>query len=541
MPEPLSITATPGPHLAAHKKPRTKKIAVRPVASKFEFVASDPGGKPDPNARQFIRSYVMRGKNTKRHRDDSQRRTVPRASKSVPKARPSDAPAQIEAVPATEATQSLCHDSVEDIAIQALCLPGIMRVPSDLELFHFATPLDKSSRYLIFRCKPPMYSPPLSNPSDMLGFTTVKESMYPVEWCFQYDPEKVCWFRWLLEDHTYLQSVLFMVSAFQDHIDTVNDNHVGGLRGFSARTQSRFKNTIQLLQEKIQDHETQIEDTTVSVVATLAMVADAAGDAAGFKAHVIGLKEMVRLRGGLGGLNHNRQLQIKLCRVDLGWSMASGSKPEIYNNKLSWEPFFEMALTTNSLPYNRPSPSGIQSVVELWDYRLKNAFTDLQDFAHMANSLIPGHKKLRPELFQEIMLSIQYRLLLLEYPSGIHPLEESIRIGLLSFESTLFLHTPKLGLKLKSERFYCQLHECIERIHVDGPEVADIKLWLLLVGSIIVFQGNETWLVESINELSGDQPWSEVRKRVKRVMWVDIVHDEPGRHAFETAKQGRVV
>lgn len=195
----------------------------------------------------------------------------------------------------------------------------------------------------------------------------------------------------------------------------------------------------------------------------------------------------------------------------------------------------------NSIPYNRPPASGIQSAVELCDYRLRHVFTDLYGFSNLANSLVPGHKKLRPELFQEIMLSIQYRLLLLEYPVHVYPLEESIRIGLLAFESTLFLHSPKLGLKLKSERFYGQLHQCIEELHVDSPEIADLKVWLLLVGSIIVFKGNEIWLVESINTLVGDQPWSEVRKRVKGVMWIDIIHDDPGKLAFATATQGRVI
>ncbi|KAH8673123.1 hypothetical protein BGZ61DRAFT_536689 [Ilyonectria robusta] len=519
----------PKPHLAACKGPKTKKTTTRPVPSnKFEFVASDPGGKPHPDARKIIRSHVMRGKNKKRHDDDSQRNEVARTNTSASEAHRGDALVQIEALAAIEAPQPAEHDSSEEVAAQTPCPTGISRVPSDLRLFNFAAPLDEVSRHMIF-----------------MFLTTVKETMYPVEWCCQRDHTKVCWFRWLLEDPAYLQSVLFMVSAFQDFVDlraAANGGHVncsGG--GFSARTQSRLRQSIRLLQGKIQDRETQIEDTTISVVATLAMVADAAGDVVGFKAHARGLSDMVRMRGGLASLDHNRQLQIKLCQVDLGWSITSGSKPNLYDDKLSWEPILELTMRRNSIPYNRPPPSGIQSAVERCDYRLQHVFTDLYGFSNMANSLVPGHEKLRPELFQEIMLSIQYRLLLLEYPVDVYPLEETIRIGLLAFESTLFLHSPKLGLKLKSERFYRQLRQCIEEIHIDSPEIADLKLWLLLVGSVIVFKGNETWLAESIDALVGDQAWSEVRKRVKGVMWIDIIHDDPGKLAFATATQGRVM
>ncbi|KAK7426260.1 hypothetical protein QQZ08_007290 [Neonectria magnoliae] len=359
--------------------------------------------------------------------------------------------------------------------------------------------------------------------------------MYPVEWCFQYDRTKVCWFRWLLEDNTYLQSVLFMVSAFQDLVTmqiAAGGSHTCWSGNFSPQTQTRLRHTIRLLQEKIQDRERQLEDTTMSVVTMLAMLADATSDAAAFKAHVTGLKEMVRMRGGLAAFNHNRQLQIKLCR--------HGSKPEIYDGKASWEPFLEPALQTSSIPYHRAPSTRIQSALEPWDYRLRNVFVDLRDFASMANSLIPSHEKLRPELFQEIMLSIQCRLLCLEYAIDLYPLQESIRLGLLAFESTVFLQTPRLGVKLRSDRFAGQLHQAIMKLHIKTPEFADLKLWLVLVGSILVFDGDEAWLVESINKLTGNQTWTEVRKRVKDVMWVDIIHDGPGRHTFETAQRGYV-
>ncbi|KPM35151.1 hypothetical protein AK830_g11423 [Neonectria ditissima] len=519
MREPPIPAVNPEPH--PRKKPRPRKATPRPVSNKFEFVSSDPGGKPDPNARKVIRSHVMRGKNTKR-RCSGQAQVA-----SLSNAEDRDdglACSQDDSATNTNRSHSKGSDS---IVVQSPCLPGFLPVSSDLMLFKFAAPLDRTSRYLIFRF-----------------LTTVKDTMYPVEWCFQYDRTKVCWFRWLLEDNTYLQSVLFMVSAFQDLVAmqiAASGSHVSWSGNFSPQTQRRLRSTIRLLQEKIQDRETQLEDTTMSVVTTLAMLADASSDTAAFEAHVTGLKEMVRMRGGLAAFNHNRQLQIKLCRVDLGWALSHGSKPEIYNGKISWEPFLETALQTSTIPYQHTPFSRIQNPVEALDYKLRNVFVDLRDFSGMANSLIANHEKLRPELFQEIMLSIQCRLLSLEYAADLHPLEESIRLGLLAFESTVFLQTAKLGVKLRSELFAHQLHRAIVKLHVKVPGYADLKLWLLLVGSILVFNGDEAWLLKSINELSCNQTWAEVRGRVKEVMWIDIIHDEPGRCAFETAQRGYVI
>jgi hypothetical protein len=141
--------------------------------------------------------------------------------------------------------------------------------------------------------------------------------MYPVEWCFQTDPTKVCWFRWLLEDTGYLNAVCFIVSAFQDLLDMKETARVPGIpwaQGFSPRTRMYLRQTIRTLQENLDDSERQLRDTTASTVISLALVADAAGDTEAFEAHMGGLKQMVKMRGGLGGFHSNKQLQVKLCR-----------------------------------------------------------------------------------------------------------------------------------------------------------------------------------------------------------------------------------
>lgn len=132
------------------------------------------------------------------------------------------------------------------------------------------------------------------------------------------------------------------------------------------------------------------------------------------------------------------------------------------------------------------------------------------------------------------MLSIQYRLLQLDFSSHPDPLQEALRVGLLAYESTIFLQIQKT--KLKSESFEIQLREAIQGIPVQGEAVANVKLWLLLVGAIMVFEGTEEWLVQSIRSLAGRQGWDEVRERVREVMWIDVIHDGPGKEAYQAAQ-----
>lgn len=89
----------------------------------------------------------------------------------------------------------------------------------------------------------------------------------------------------------------------------------GGWTGeFSPSTRNRLRYTIKLLQDKLHDPKKQLEDTTTATIISLAMMADAMEDTQAFEAHSNGLRRIVRMRGGLQGYTHNRQLQIKLCR-----------------------------------------------------------------------------------------------------------------------------------------------------------------------------------------------------------------------------------
>lgn len=141
--------------------------------------------------------------------------------------------------------------------------------------------------------------------------------MYPANWCVESDNFNLRFFRWLFEAESYLQSILFSVSAFQDILSTGSAKSITTHNvaiNFSPRTRLYLGKTMKLLQKQIQDCHMPLHDSTVAVVISLAMIADAVGDSTACKTHVEGLKQIVRIRGGLSSFRNNRHIQMKICR-----------------------------------------------------------------------------------------------------------------------------------------------------------------------------------------------------------------------------------
>jgi hypothetical protein len=59
-------------------------------------------------------------------------------------------------------------------------------------------------------------------------------------------------------------------------------------------------------------------------------------------------------------------------------------------------------------------------------------------------------------------------------------------------------------------------------------------LWFLTVGAISVFGVGEPWLRERRQaEVPSQMTWDEARQRLKDIMWINAIHDQPGQQAFK--------
>ncbi|KAF9878164.1 hypothetical protein CkaCkLH20_04202 [Colletotrichum karsti] len=447
----------------------------------------------------------MRGKNTRASRAAPTRRT---SAKKEDKARRSQ---ELVAAVSAGSTPSSSGSSDESCGEdQEEGLLKILYAPHDVFMCPFADDIDSSSREMLFDF-----------------YTVIKEAMYPVEWCVRFDASKTPWFFWLMMDPAYLHSTLFTVALLNDWVR-------GTKR--SKKTNYHIGKTLKYLNQNLANKDTAVADSTVATIVTVSIVAELFGDHASSTAHVAGLRQIVKLRGGVDSFQHNLQLYAKTCRVDIGWSLITGEMPVYYREKLSYERSFTSILG--------PCPGGlepqqghcpIRSYVDSLDLRLSNIFQDTQDFSRMVNYLF-RMKKMDPDKFQALMTSVQYRLIYLKLDDDADIMAEAFRLAMLGFIASLFLHV--LGLKMNfiwmTNRFRETLNK-VDMSQLSTPAAKTVFAWTLVMGSMTVFsEADDSWLLPKLASVQGSlgQTWPEAKKNLDKVMWINVAHDLKGVQVF---------
>lgn len=131
-------------------------------------------------------------------------------------------------------------------------------------------------------------------------------SMYPESLGVEMDPKHAYWFQWLANDVTFLQCALFSTSAAHDFVR---------YQFISPMTYSLLSKAIATLNTTLsQNTSISLLDSTIYVVIMLATFAGMMGDRASAEAHAAGLRQMVRLRGGLECFQDNVKMCIQIGR-----------------------------------------------------------------------------------------------------------------------------------------------------------------------------------------------------------------------------------
>jgi hypothetical protein len=148
------------------------------------------------------------------------------------------------------------------------------------------------------------------------------------------------------------------------------------------------------------------------------------------------------------------------------------------------------------------------------------------------NSAAEKNIKLSDQILLTTMGSVMYALLRMNFPTN--PINEAIRLGLLAFCSHSFLE--RRGIRLPNgylrENYY---RTCFEDVNTQ------VSLWFLMIGKISIFTSDTddsaTWIKSRLREkvgLNKDCSWPQLRLILKSFLWIDILHDAPGKTIFES-------
>ena len=131
------------------------------------------------------------------------------------------------------------------------------------------------------------------------------QNIYPLKFCIEFDEPRAEYFDWLFDDAAYLHSTLLAASAMHD---------AARKQPLAKATCFHLQRTLSLLNEELSEGDAYRKNSTVYIVITLALFARLFGDYTAAETHMSGLRQIVRLRGGLKGLRRTPKLHFTIDR-----------------------------------------------------------------------------------------------------------------------------------------------------------------------------------------------------------------------------------
>ncbi|KAK6829593.1 hypothetical protein PG987_010177 [Apiospora arundinis] len=287
------------------------------------WVSVGPYGKPRESDRKLIRSYCMRERNRRIgvDREKGQHARTGRGHAAIapkPKHPAPDSQGREAQHPPSGQTRPRKPPTGTEERIQGP--PCHVQQPSALKAVSalFAYEIDGAALELLQRF--------------LVAFN--KTVTYRFNGAVSFEPHQTVNTAWLLEDEAYLHSVLLVASAMWQG----SGNTFSSLQG-NTQTGYYMTKTLTSLRQGLSSSTTPatsspsrrnvfLGDSRISVVATLAILSTNVGDMRALRAHIAGLVQMVRLRGGMRNiLVQSPMLHAKIRRVDVLWSLYSGEAP----------------------------------------------------------------------------------------------------------------------------------------------------------------------------------------------------------------------
>jgi hypothetical protein len=224
--------------------------------------------------------------------------------------------------------------------------------------------------------------------------------------------------------------------------------------------------------------------------------------------------------------------------------LSSGKDPFFMEAPESWQPMSAL------FPRSQFGPSTMHSPPSKWDAPISAAFTDLQTLSVEINLAVQTGSRYDAATFCRVLATLQSHLLFLrrgtrslglykvpQFPY-IDPIaidiedtmREFMRLMMLAFLTTTF---KAWGNSMPFQWIGAQLAEIVPKLlGQKDEEDEDFILWGLVIAGISVVSPGKQWFRQAWMKIAPDREWEAVRRRLMRVMWMDVVHGATGEAMF---------
>ncbi|KAI1265496.1 hypothetical protein F5Y18DRAFT_53669 [Xylariaceae sp. FL1019] len=361
-----------------------------------------------------------------------------------------------------------------------------------------------------------------------------KTAMFPLEPCINLPKKDVTWLEPMLGDAAHLHTMIFTTHSFFDMI------RFDMPRPIDQSGSPHYAKAMKLLRERIAGENTDdiLKKSTLSVIISLAMHSLLQGDHEAARYHVLGLKRIVELRGGLRPLmSHSPNLLMELLRMDIALAVHANRSPVFFQD------------TAQDPPWPYPKEVMVQGPIEsfaaqssiTWpgsqfdglDPDVARAWRALEVFTSQLNNALRTKTKLLKESFLETIVSTMYRLLAMRFPMG--SLSEMVRQALLAYGYATFIHWSNHIRPIGGTSYPATYGQCITRFEQAGGSPR-IILWALLIGVNAIFiEEDMGWLdplLKSHIDLYGHGTFEGTKILLHGFMWIDFLHDRSLKRVF---------
>ncbi|KAE8441443.1 hypothetical protein EG329_004936 [Mollisiaceae sp. DMI_Dod_QoI] len=455
------------------------KASGRPQARlpNYPFIISNEATNTDPETRKGIRRHVMLGKNRGKYRRSGHGTLV----------------------------------TPEDVAISD---DGYTPVEEP----HVAVPRTIGT-YLAFTPLPEMVERHAAVEA-IHTVTSALKARFVLGTCLVFDAPDSTLLERHSHDATFFQSVIWMTQAFRESAQ-------GNGSGYPDRRP--LLKTLRLLREKLSlmDERTQVPDETLFVVTNLAAHARVAGEDQSAMHHMEGIRKIVGLRGGISEITHPK-LMVELLRCDLGMALHTGAK-----SFFCYEvPYFDYFLQyPDEVGFQRETDRSFDGL----DHNIITAWQFMKRFCSVINAAAEAEGRVPWKVFLDSMKSVMYRLLNMRFDAG--SINETIRLGLLSFSSSVFLQWKlvRLPFTYLTDSYRDSLN-ILESSDFLSPELYS---WLLMVYFVSAFKqpDDDPWLCTRLRasmESCGVNSWNEMQTVLETLMWIRLLPEDARKDVFDS-------
>jgi hypothetical protein len=353
---------------------------------------------------------------------------------------------------------------------------------------------------------------------------------------FHEDLDPLWCFRTLCSEQLYFHAILLLTSASNDLISR---------QPLSNATYRYLRRTLPILNDRLSNTDAYRHDIVLYVVSVLASIAILFGDYNAAKTHAMGLSEIIRLRGGFGAVNYNPVIQFSIDRYvlsvyrsslinilihySLNFSSLLVTKlwTPIYNSSIWKAPVFPAEVT------NIHHSQGMFCVDGLVESDLATVFHNLQYTTILFNKHYYDKTPVNGRYIRQCLGFVHSSLIELEGRLK-NELSECLRLGMMAFLATTF------RLQGSYEKYYSkslanELQLSYATAKASTPDLPKtIDIWLILLLLISTDDIDELYMCASWEAAEARRlSWNETCRHLKQVMWIDSVHDDLGRRAFE--------